>query len=62
MEITQTKFFAYEMVRQAGRTNMFDVQAVIRMAKRYEKVTLTRSEVLDIMKHYTQYRAQYIRD
>ena len=43
---------AYEAVRESGRTNMFDVEAVIRIAKELKSVVLTREDVFEIMKNY----------
>lgn len=58
--ITSRKFNAYESVRQSGYTNMFMVRDVIELAEEVEGVTLTREEVVHIMKNYDYFAKKYI--
>ena len=51
--IDKEKFEAYEAVRTSGVTNMFDVRFVCELS------SLTRDEVKDIMKNYTEYSEKY---
>lgn len=56
MQITLEKFLAYEMVRQSGMTNMFDLKTVSMLAKELEDTELSRVEVMNIMAHYDEYK------
>ena len=51
--IDKEKFEAYEAVRTSWVTNMFDVRFVCELS------SLTRDEVKDIMKNYTEYSEKY---
>ena len=53
-------FLAYETVRQSGQTNMFDTTQVIELAEEMEGVTLTRQEVVRIMKNYSRLFRKYV--
>ena len=57
--IEKRKFLAYEKVRVSGKTNMFDVAKVERYARK-EGVTLTRSEIFDIMQNYSSYKEKFL--
>ena len=49
MTITNEQFDRYEAVRQSGVTNMFDTRTVSMLSG------LTKDEILDIMKNYSEY-------
>lgn len=51
--ITKEKFQAYLEVQMSGVTNMFDVRVV----QSYSG--LEKSEILDIMKNYSQYKEKF---
>lgn len=57
-KITRGMFEAYEMVRRSGATNMFDVNAVIELCDMYGE-SLTKQQVLDIMKRYRELKNKY---
>jgi len=47
------KFEAFEEVRESGATNMFDLNMVEQLSG------LERDDILDIMKNYDKYQAEY---
>ena len=53
---TLRQFYAYEMVRRSGLTNMYAINTVIALAEELEDVELTREVVADIMTNYLDYR------
>lgn len=53
--MTKEKFYAYTNVQMSGATNMFDVNAVIQLSE----VELTKEEVFDIMKNYSEYKVKF---
>lgn len=57
--MTKAKFIAFERVRRNGLTNMFDINAVIRLAKEYGQI-LTKKDCFDIMLNYDKYRRKYL--
>lgn len=52
---TKEKFDQYRRVQYGGRTNMFDVNAVVRLSHN----TLTKADCIDIMKNYGKYTEAY---
>jgi hypothetical protein len=59
LKATKEQFDAYMVVRASGKTNMFDVARVIKLAKQYCEVRLNRDECLDIMHNFSDYKEQY---
>ncbi|MDO9231673.1 MAG: hypothetical protein Q7U36_04330 [bacterium] len=57
--MTKAKFIAFEKVRRNGLANMFDINVVIKLAKKYEQ-TLTKKDCFDIMLNYDKYRRKYL--
>lgn len=55
IKITKSKFTAYEKIRVSGVTNMFAIKTVMELSG------LTKEECWDIMKHYTTYQKQYLK-
>jgi hypothetical protein len=55
MPITKEEFWAYEEIRRSGVTNMFDIVAVSRLSG------LDRKTVLEIHKHYSALKAEYMK-
>ena len=54
--ITKEQFMAYEMVRQSGVTNMFDIKMVTLISG------LTKDECLEIMKNYGKLKEEYLKE
>lgn len=52
---TKEKFDAYRAVQYSGRTNMFDISAVIRLSHG----KLTKADCFDIMENYAVYERTY---
>ena len=57
--IKEDKFKAYLVVQKSGATNMFMIPAVIKLAKAYCDVVLTKEDCLDIMKNYAKYEKEF---
>jgi len=55
MEITKKEFESYELIRQSGKTNMFDVPVVIMLSVGI----LNREKCLKIMKNYDDLNSKY---
>ena len=53
-EITKAEFLAYEAVRRAGVTNMWEVATVAQLSG------LDRETILAIMAHYGELAAKYL--
>lgn len=53
--ITKEKFNQYRAVQYSGRTNMFDISAVIRLSHG----KLTKADCFDIMENYAVYERTY---
>ena len=53
--ITKEQFKAYEKVRKGGKTNMFDVNQVMRLSK----FELNLEEINEIMKTYSELMGKY---
>ena len=56
--ITKEQFLAFETVRSSGVTNMFDVFAVQKYAKKMCSVTLTKPEIIEIMHNYSDLKIE----
>ena len=57
--VTKEEFNAYETVRQTGVTNMFDVFAVVKYAKKFCNVKLSKPTILEIMHNYTDLKKEF---
>ena len=57
--MTKTKFQAYLSVQASGVTNMFDVTKVIKYAKKFADIVLSREDCIDIMKNYGKYKVEF---
>ncbi len=55
-KITKEKFQTYEMIRESGITNMFDIKRVIQLSHNL----LTREDCIDIMNNYSKYVKQFV--
>jgi len=55
LAITKETFNQYRRVQYGGRTNMFDVNAVIRLSHN----KLTKADCMDIMQNYDTYTEAY---
>lgn len=53
MSITKQQFDAYVKVQMSGRTNMFDTRVVSAYSG------LSREQIIDIMKNYSEYKAKF---
>ncbi len=53
VEITKEQFERYVKVQMSGVTNMFDIEIVQQLSG------LTRSEILDIYQHYSEYQDKF---
>jgi len=54
--ITKEEFLAYEKVRTEGKTNMFNIAAVVMLSD----YILNFDDCLDIMKNYSNYKSKYL--
>ena len=54
-EMTKQTFDQYRRVQYGGKTNMFDVNAVVRLSHN----KLTRADCMDIMQNYDKYTQTY---
>jgi hypothetical protein len=52
--ITKEQFSAFLMVRDSGVTNMFDIPAVIKYAKKMTGVKLSKETCLEIIRDFMQ--------
>ena len=57
--VTKEEFRAYETVRQSGVTNMFDVFAVVKYAKKFGNVVLSKPTIIDIMHNYSDMKKEF---
>ena len=57
--VTKEEFNAYETVRQTGVTNMFDVFAVVKYAKKFCNVKLSKPIIIDIMHNYKDLKNEF---
>jgi hypothetical protein len=53
--MTKKKFLRYLLVRNSGKTNMFDVRLVGDLAG------LSKDDLIDIMKNYGSYEDKYLK-
>ena len=51
--INKEEFLVYETIRKTGITNMFDIFAVVKCAKKYYNVKLSKPKIIEIMHNYT---------
>ena len=58
--MTREKFEAYAGVQKSGMTNMFNIPAVIRIAKMLYMKELTKEECIYIMKNYSDLKEKYM--
>jgi len=58
----ERKFITYERIRRRGLYNMVtDWQKVLRYAKRYFKIRISREEYIELIENYSELRARYLR-
>jgi len=57
--MTKDKFLSYLMVQESGLVNMFAILQVIKFAKAFASTILTKSDCIDIMKNYNQYKKDF---
>jgi len=53
--MNKEKYTIYELIRQSGKTNMFDYKKVIELSFK----TLEEKDVIDIMRNYTKYKNKF---
>ena len=58
--VTKEQFLAYLAVRDSGVTNMFDIKAVAKYAKKFSEVTLEKKDCLEIMANFTKLKYEYL--
>ena len=56
---TNEQFKAYQVVQKSGITNMFDREAVIRYAREWCDVELSKENILYIFKNYSELAEEY---
>ena len=59
--MTKDKFIAYLAVRDSGATNMFDIKAVIKYAKKFSGVMLDKKDCLEIMANFAKLKYEYLK-
>ena len=57
--MTEEKFKTYLKVQNSGLTNMFDVNQVIALGEKFNNITLSKEDCLDIMKNYSKYQKEF---
>ncbi len=60
MENLKAKFMAYEAVRKSGKTNMFAVNKVCKLAEKMTETILVPSDCFFIMKNYKALSEEYL--
>ncbi len=50
-EITKDDFMEYENIRLSGKTNMFDINKVIRLSG-----NLNKNKIVEIMENYSEFK------
>lgn len=58
--MTKEKFLAFEKIRQAGVTNMNDIEQVITLAADAYDVDLTGQDCKNIMANYSKYKQMFL--
>lgn len=59
INITKEQFNTFETVRRSGLTNMFQVDVVKKLGKKFTGVLLKDSEVAEIFRGYSQYKKKF---
>jgi len=59
MYISRDKWNAYIEVQASGKTNMFDLDEVLRLNKKMSEIELSKKEIHYIMKHYKKLREKF---
>ncbi len=54
MYISRAKFNTYTGIQMSGKTNMFDLDEVIRLNRKISEIELTKKELHYIMKNYNK--------
>ncbi|MBA7501032.1 hypothetical protein ES704_03794 [subsurface metagenome] len=54
MYISRKKWDAYHEVKDSGKTNMFDLNEVIRLNRQMSEVELSKKELHYIMRNYSK--------
>ena len=57
--ISKGKFKAYQNVREAGITNMFNLTNVITAAEAFNDIELTKKDCIEIMGSYGKLKKKY---
>jgi hypothetical protein len=58
--VTKEQFLAYLAVRDSGATNMFDIKAVAKYAKKLAGISLSREICLEIMRDFMKLKYEYV--
>jgi len=58
----ERKFITYERIRRTGKFNMVtDWQVVLRYAKKYFNIDISKDEYLEIIENYSLLREQFLK-
>jgi len=57
--VSEKKFLAYCEVQYSGKTNMFDLDEVIKLNREMSEIELSKKELHYIMKNYSKLREKY---
>lgn len=59
MAVSKRKFKAYEVVKESGTTNMFNIKKVIELSDKICKVPLTKKDCFQIMGNYGKLKEKH---
>lgn len=58
----ERKFISIERIRRRGLYNMItDWPKVLKYAKRYLKIGISKEDYIELIEHYSELRARYLR-
>ncbi|GAI87169.1 unnamed protein product [marine sediment metagenome] len=58
----ERKFISVERIRRKGRYNMItDWPKVLKYAKRYMKIRISKEDYIELIENYSDLRARYLR-
>lgn len=58
----ERKFITYERIRRSGKFNMFtDWEKVLKYAKRYLKVRISKEDYFEMIENYSDLSSRYLR-
>ena len=59
VDVSREKFKSYLKVQKSGVTNMFDVPKVIKYARIFSNIVLSKKDCFYIMKNYKELKEEY---